>query len=603
MQNISKNVSLTQNILSTGLKVNSAIDNPSSYYTASSLNNRASDLNALLDSMGQAIQTIQAATQVLEASANILEQASVVAAKTLETIPKSIIAITKDMTVDVIQSLITDNAELVLAEDIVINTGLNITAQNVKINGNGHKITFEGNNDAAIHIDGGSADIKNLYIHAEGENAYGILVTNKLDNNGDVIGEKASLIIDNTNGITARGTGAERVVNGDLGINNGKLNTEIIINTENLDDYPAFKYVNEYKVTDDEGNVVDEGGWYLPALGELQQVMDNQDKIEATLEIVEGNDFSGRKWSSTEVNIGGTWCLGSSQSYANHGKAYTGIARGFKTYENLYNPLKHPEQNKIEIGQIMYCDTNSGNKLVWDKAMAADEMPEGYVAIGVITNISATGDVTIAALDTSGVISWGPKTEDTDIPNYRPQTLNQYMNLSGVITNKYQAFETSSAISVEYNQILSQYNSLISDASYKGINLLKNDNLDVRFNETGDSILKISGLDASSSAIGLITTEWLTQADVLASIRELTTALNNVRSMLEELGNSYSIIQTRQEFTDNLINILTEGADKLILADMNEESANMLAMQTRQQLATNALSLAQQASQSVLKLF
>ncbi len=86
LQNIAGQVDLTQNRLSTGLKVNSAIDNPSSYYTAVSLNNRASDLSALLDSMAQGIQTIKAATEGLEAGAKLLEQASATATQALETV-------------------------------------------------------------------------------------------------------------------------------------------------------------------------------------------------------------------------------------------------------------------------------------------------------------------------------------------------------------------------------------------------------------------------------------------------------------------------------------------------------------------------------------
>ena len=76
-----------------------------------------------------------------------------------------------------------------------------------------------------------------------------------------------------------------------------------------------------------------------------------------------------------------------------------------------------------------------------------------------------------------------------------------------------------------------------------------------------------------------------------------------LRSFVSELGSNYSILTTREDFTENLINVLEEGADKLTLADMSEESANMLSLQTRQQLATNALSLSSQASQSILKLF
>ena len=85
LQNISGQVSSTQNKLATGNKVNSAIDNPSSYYTALSLNNRADDLNALLDSMGQAVSTIKAATTALESATEFLEQAKAVANQALET--------------------------------------------------------------------------------------------------------------------------------------------------------------------------------------------------------------------------------------------------------------------------------------------------------------------------------------------------------------------------------------------------------------------------------------------------------------------------------------------------------------------------------------
>ena len=88
-----------------------------------------------------------------------------------------------------------------------------------------------------------------------------------------------------------------------------------------------------------------------------------------------------------------------------------------------------------------------------------------------------------------------------------------------------------------------------------------------------------------------------------ASITEVEDAVSKLRNMASVFGNNYSIVENREEFTENLINVLEEGADKLTLADMNEESANMLALQTRQQLAINSLSLASQAAQSVLSLF
>ncbi len=79
LQNTQSLMDMTQERLSTGKKVNSAIDNPSSYYTAASLNNRASDLNALLDSMGQGIQTIKAANEGIEAITAFAQQAKALA--------------------------------------------------------------------------------------------------------------------------------------------------------------------------------------------------------------------------------------------------------------------------------------------------------------------------------------------------------------------------------------------------------------------------------------------------------------------------------------------------------------------------------------------
>ena len=78
LQNTQSLMDLTQNRLSTGKKVNSAIDNPSSYYASQSLTNRASDLSALLDSMGQAIQTIKAANEGIESITSFAQQAKAI---------------------------------------------------------------------------------------------------------------------------------------------------------------------------------------------------------------------------------------------------------------------------------------------------------------------------------------------------------------------------------------------------------------------------------------------------------------------------------------------------------------------------------------------
>ena len=154
-----------------------------------------------------------------------------------------------------------------------------------------------------------------------------------------------------------------------------------------------------------------------------------------------------------------------------------------------------------------------------------------------------------------------------------------------------------------FNSTLSQYNSLIKDSAYKGINLLKGDELKINFNEDRSSNLLVHGEDITSEKIGITEVEWQTAKSVQNSLTQILDAQTKLRETAGKLGNYYSIITERSNFTDKLIQVLEEGADKLTLADMNEESANMLALQTRQNLATNALSLASQANQAILKLF
>ncbi len=119
--------------------------------------------------------------------------------------------------------------------------------------------------------------------------------------------------------------------------------------------------------------------------------------------------------------------------------------------------------------------------------------------------------------------------------------------------------------------------------------------------EDGDNLKVVSESELNTTVNqGKLSSSNVAIDDMLIKIE---TATNKLREVASDLGSSYSVIETRQEFTENLINVLTEGADDLTLADMNEESANMLALQTRQQLAINALSLSSQASQAVLNLF
>jgi flagellin len=164
-------------------------------------------------------------------------------------------------------------------------------------------------------------------------------------------------------------------------------------------------------------------------------------------------------------------------------------------------------------------------------------------------------------------------------------------------------------LAVQFDQILLQITTLAGDSGFNGINLLDSNNssdLTVMLNETGSSSVTISAVDFSATgalALNNSANNWGGSADIAAASAELMTALTTLRSQAQAFGSNLSTVQIRQEFTKAMINTLQTGSDSLTLADPNEEGANLLALQTRQQLSTTALSLASQASQAVLRLF
>ena len=157
----------------------------------------------------------------------------------------------------------------------------------------------------------------------------------------------------------------------------------------------------------------------------------------------------------------------------------------------------------------------------------------------------------------------------------------------------------------QFNAIVNEVGKLASDASYQGINLLKGSKLTVMFNEGRTNKLDVQGDDviAKMATAGFAAATWTDAASVNTSLDGISKAVEYLRDYSSVLGNNFSIIQTRQDFTEAMVDVLETGSDNLVLADMNEESANYLALQTRQQLAINSLALASQSAQSVLKLF
>jgi flagellin len=168
---------------------------------------------------------------------------------------------------------------------------------------------------------------------------------------------------------------------------------------------------------------------------------------------------------------------------------------------------------------------------------------------------------------------------------------------------------TRGTLQSNFNGLLTQINQLAADSGYNGINLLAGDNLTIDFNPTGTSALTITGVTFNSAGLGLsavsgtAATSFQSDTQLATTVASLNAALATVQSQTETFGTNASTITTRQTFETALINTLQTGATNLVVADQNQESADLLTEQTQQQLEISALSIANDANQSVLKLF
>ena len=577
LQNISRQVSSTQNKLATGNKVNSAIDNPSSYYTARSLNNRADDLNALLDSMGQAVSTIKAATTALEAGASFLEQAAALATSALETAQDIPAKSWFEEKVGVNGAVVTTAQELKGAvaagkETIVVygkidyfeNEGITLKAGQ-KLVGTEYYTGYSGQqrfsqlnmksgaiwlpqngqlSDLDINSDWGTTP-NNLYsISAKGLNIRIGNITLKstaakedAEYTAGIIAREAQTSLELYGKINISHHDGKDSSDGIYSYSGATINSYADITTDGIKNNGHFNILNGTVNLVSQGiNMGDNGSLFLSA----ESVLNIKNPLN------QGLDFS-----NATARIEGKINVSAPNIMLLKGSSVV-FAAGSQL--NLY-------------------DHNSTAYLTAMRDVNFNQSIQSVAEFVATDGFSKKDNVSFDWED------WHPGAEN----NPRPAE--------------------SEAAAQNYQTILNQYDALIKDGSYKGTNLLANGSLNVMFNETGSANLNVSGKDMSTAALGLKTINWQTQSDIAKSLSEISAALKSIRSFSAELGNNYSIITSRQDFTENLINILTEGADKLTLADMNEESANMLALQTRQQLAINSLSLASQASQAVLKLF
>jgi flagellin-like hook-associated protein FlgL len=165
---------------------------------------------------------------------------------------------------------------------------------------------------------------------------------------------------------------------------------------------------------------------------------------------------------------------------------------------------------------------------------------------------------------------------------------------------------TVASLQAQYNSLRTQMGQIVSDANYNGTNLLAGGNMNVAFSAAGSG-MTVSGVQfdptASSPDITLSAANWTGSGAITSSANELDAVLATLRGQTQAFGTNVATIKARQEFTGAMIGALSAGAGNLTNADMNTESANMLALQTRNQMSISALSMAMQAQNSILKLF
>ncbi len=167
---------------------------------------------------------------------------------------------------------------------------------------------------------------------------------------------------------------------------------------------------------------------------------------------------------------------------------------------------------------------------------------------------------------------------------------------------------TQATLSTQFNTLLTQIGQLAGNSGFNGVNLLAGNTLTVNLNDTATSSISVVGVDytnanAAPLSVANAANNWAGASDITAASTALSAALTSLQSESQTLSSSLSTVQVRQDFTKSMINTLRTGSDSLTLADTNEEGANLLALQTRQQLSSTALSLAAQADQNVLRLF
>jgi flagellin len=492
LQNTAGLMATTQNRLATGKKVNTALDNPTNFFTSASLNSRAGDLSALLDSMSNGIKTLQAADNGVTALTKTIEQMQATLHQARQDKSFNSASYTLDPAA---------TGNLSFSGGAIGATAVNIPL----MTGTPPLVTA---NSAFSPVD-----------MTTGNEVYAIMVR---------VTGAASTIVDlrtgnNTDGGTTL-TLAESIagINADLAAANSDVRARES----------------------------------LTAPGRLEFFINSGSHTGSGQSIIIG------PFGATGTTPSPTTFFGFGAGATDAGEDLVPTVDGLVAAINGNAGLT----NKVRA-------SNDNGKLRIENLSAAE------LSLAGVSGIDGEIDGSAGASNTATI---GPN-------NVRRNLVKQF------------------------NELRDQLNKLADDASFNGVNLLRGDKLKITFNEAGTSTIEIQAKDANGNTIAINTStlgileatdlEFDSDTTIDTRLTILGGALGMLRAQGSAFGSNLSIVQNRQDFTKAMINTLTTGADNLVLADSNEEGVNMLALQTRQQLSTTALSLSAQADQAVLRLF
>jgi flagellin-like hook-associated protein FlgL len=480
LQDTAQLMTTTQNRLATGKKVNSALDNPSSFFTASSLSSRASDLSNILDAMSNGIQTIQAANNGLTAITSVVQQMEAT-----------------------VQQASQDSS--FTSTDFTLGT---ISTGAVK------NLTFSGGTvTGSVNIALNTAD-SNAALTATGQ----IGTAGTIDASG-----------------------------GDITF---KINNQTVTLSHTF---------------------AGSGGTGKYDLAELESAINTQ--VGASAKVNATDDGSGHLILTSTNTPGASDAVTVNTFSGSNNASLLGYAAQASVTANGANGVVNT------VDQLVTAINSSAS--LTGKVKASDN--NGQLQI---QNIATTA-LTVVGADSTDTINGGTGAGNT-------QTIAGNTVRSNLVT--------------QFNNLTQQLNTIAGDSSFNGVNLLNGDVLKLIFNETNTSSISIqsqntNGVNASTLGITSATgTEFSSNTALSTRLTQLQTALTTLRSQASQFGSNLSIVQNRQSFTNNMINTLQTGSDNLTLADTNQEGANLLALQTRQQLSITALGLSAQADQAILKI-